>query len=161
MKISEHGQTVIFDFSVAFFIFMIVFATLIFLFADSLTEKINQQDFHSMDLKANLAAETLVKSTGYPTNWQDISATQINSIGLCKTDRSIDEKKLNAFKNMDYDSARKLLGLNEFDFYFQFTGDNNVTAGLFPAADITTTTATRIVEYKGSDGIAKITVYRT
>jgi len=157
----ERGQTVLIDFSLAVFIFFIAFAFLTIFWVQNIEEKTKETQYFDMDLKANIASEILVKSRGNPVNWHEIDTNQINFIGLAFRERSIDEQKLNTFKNMAYDTSRELLNISEYDFYFEFTGEDNVTVGLVPTANVDSITITRIVEYKGSEAIARITLYQS
>ena len=160
MKIYEKGQSIILDFSLAAFIFLIAFAALSVYWASGISEKAHQSKLFEMNQKANIASELLAKSPGSPKNWEEININDVNSIGLAGTENSVDEKKLNAFKNMDYGKARQLLNISEYDFFFDFSGTDKVTVGLSNSADIDNVTATRIVEYKGGEAIAKLTLYR-
>ena len=161
MKMFKRGQTVLIDFSLAVFIFFIAFAFLTIFWVDNIEEKTRETRFFDMDLKANIASEILVKSRGSPVNWHELNTSQIDFIGLAFRERSIDEQKLNAFKIMEYNISRELLNISEYDFYFDFIGEDNVTAGLPPIANVDSITVTRIVEYKGSEAIARITLYQS
>ncbi len=156
----EKGQGIIIDFTFAVFIFMIAFGALAANWAGAMQQKQQQEKIYEMWQKANLASDMLVNSPGFPSNWEELSNSDTNTIGLAIKSHSIDEQKLNAFKNMDYDTARRLLNLSEFDFYFDFNGTDTATAGLPTAADIDNVAATRIVEYKGGEAIATLLVYR-
>ena len=149
------------DFALAVFIFLIALGTLSVFWLNRLDEKLQSQHFDEMNLKANLAAETLVKSAGDPTNWENLDPELVNLIGVVSQDRSVSEQKLNAFRNLNYDTARQLLNISEYDFYFELEGIDNVTTGLAPVADVDRAAVTRIVEYKGSEATARITLYRT
>ncbi|MEK6942007.1 MAG: hypothetical protein AABW85_04075, partial [archaeon] len=130
MKIPEKGQSVILDFSLAAFIFLIAFAALTVYWTSGISEKAHQSKLFEMNQKANIAAEMLSKSPGNPENWEEININDVNSIGLAGTENSVDPQKLNAFKNMDYGKARRLLNISEYDFSFDFNGTDQVTAGL-------------------------------
>jgi hypothetical protein len=160
LKTYEKGQTIIMDFSLAAFIFLLATAALIVYWSEGIREKGHQSKLYEMSQRAGIAAEMLVKSPGSPANWEEISLDSVNSIGLASAENSIDEQKLNAFKNMDYDKARQLLNIREYDFSFDFNGADQVMAGLPNSADIDNVSATRIAEYKGGEAVAKLTLYQ-
>ncbi|MBI2597936.1 MAG: hypothetical protein HYW50_01940 [Candidatus Diapherotrites archaeon] len=161
MKISETGQTVLLDFMLAFFIFAIAFAFLAVFWSNGLEEKIQESRQNEMNLKASIAAEILVKSNGNPQNWEEIDISEAQFIGIASRENSVEEEKLNEFTNLDYGTAKTLLNIQEYDFFFELEGDGSASAGLAPTADIDTVTITRIVEYKGSEAVATLTVYQT
>lgn len=156
----EKGQTTILDFTIGFFVFLTAFGILQFFWAQNFSEKILQEQFFEMNIKAELAANALVKSPGEPENWEELLTSEINFLGLSENGH-LDEQKLTAFKIMDYDTAKQLLGLAQYNFFFEFTGtEPPVTAGLELSANIDSITVTRIAEYNGGEGLAKLTVYR-
>lgn len=157
----ERGQTTIIDFALGAFIFFIAFAVLAIHWSQAVEGTAKETNFLDMGQKASIAAKLLTESQGNPYNWEDLNASDAKYIGLANSPRKIDEKKLNSFKNTNYETAKKLLNLSEYEFFFEFSGETNFSAGLSTNADVDIVSTTTIVEYKGGEEIAKLTVYRT
>src|SRR3989339_564875 len=71
-------------------------------------------------LNATQAIESLVSFEGTPSNWEELPLQQVQEIGLADESKTINEAKLNAFKNLsaDYNSTKVLLNLGLFDYFF-------------------------------------------
>lgn len=110
----------------------------------------SNEQLQDMELGAVKTADVLVRSAGYPANWEDYPASAI-SIGLSSSDRALNEKKLSVFTNLDYQTAKKLLGVSEYEFYFKLTR-NGTEKGLLPAGE-KSVTVRRIASYNGVDTV--------
>ena len=75
--------------------------------------------------------------------------------------KTINEAKLNAFKNLsaDYNSTKVLLNLGLFDYFFSLKGADDVNAGLPATTNATQVQVKRIVTYKGEEAIVEFTLY--
>jgi len=164
LKISKgsRGQAVIIDFSVALMLFILMWFFITSQFNAQFADAIHSQSVDSMRLKADYTLETLVKSPGTPSNWENHSPADVNSIGLAVRDREISEEKLTAFSNFSgsYDELRQKMGIGDVDFFFTFDGVDDATAGLPPGGDADKVTAQRIVMYKGGSAIVTLMLYR-
>ncbi|MBI2076078.1 MAG: hypothetical protein HYT72_02405 [Candidatus Aenigmarchaeota archaeon] len=110
----------------------------------------SNKQLHDMELGAVKISDMLVRSAGYPANWEDNPVSAI-SIGLSSSDRVLDGKKLSAFTNLDYQTAKKLLGTSEYEFYFRLVR-NGTEKGLLPGGE-KTVTVRRIASYNGADTV--------
>jgi len=101
-----------------------VFASLIFVlllgftaatysnYADLYTKNENKR---SLEASALSISEILVKSPGYPENWE-LNASGARVIGLAKSENALDPLKVSAFDSLTYNDTRALLGIAN-DFY--------------------------------------------
>ncbi|MFA6268823.1 MAG: hypothetical protein WCW13_03020 [archaeon] len=77
------------------------------------------------DEVAHRALNSLVLSSGSPSNWQDFTLSDINSFGLAKSPNFIDVSKISALildlnSDVTYSSTKTKLGMAPYDFYFRF-----------------------------------------
>ncbi|MCR4334998.1 MAG: hypothetical protein NUV57_00485 [archaeon] len=159
---TSKGQAVIIDFAIAFLLFALAWAFITVEFEEKYAERIDADSLKLMKLKAETTIDFLVKSKGSPENWEELTINDLNSVGLAETDRALSESKLSAFQNFSssYDTLRATMGLEQYDFYFQFTGVDDANAGLVPGSNANQIIVQRIVEYKGEVGVAELNVYK-
>ena len=60
----------------------------------------------------------------------------------------------------DYSEMKVRLGLEKYDFFFEFNGVDDINAGLLPGSNANEINLERIVIYKGEIGVAKLKLYR-
>ena len=65
---------------------------------------------------ATKITDLLVETQGIPNNW---NGTNVEVIGLIKTDRVLDPKRLNSFRNLTYSEIQSLFNVESLDFYFR------------------------------------------
>ncbi|MEK6957978.1 MAG: hypothetical protein AABW99_03300 [archaeon] len=159
---NQKGQAVLLDFAMALFLFMIMWIFITSEFNVREAEAIRANDFGTMRARADYLLEGLVKTRGIPENWETLTLEDASSFGLAKTDRALSEAKLAAFSNFssDYEGLRERLPLEEYDFFFEFSGIDDVNVGLEPQGNADKVVVQRIVTYKGGVGIAKLTLYK-
>ena len=150
------------DFTFAFFIFILAWGFLSAQFDNKYDETLTNNNLKIMRVNADTALEYLVKNKGIPSNWEDLTISDLNKPGLAITDRQLSEAKLSAFSNLssNYEQMKTKLGLEEFDFYFSFAGVDNVTAGLDAGSNANEIVLERVVQYKGGLGVVTLKVYK-
>lgn len=159
---TSKGQGLEFDFALAFLLFVAAWIFVSaqfdknFYYAEQITS------LKEMKLKADYTMDSLISSKGAPQNWEDLSIGSIERVGLSKGQGTISEEKLAAFSNLtsQYDELKIRMGVEEYDFYFEFKGIDDVNAGLSPGSDADEVTAKRIVSYKGGVAVATLKLYR-
>ena len=135
MKKTKKSQSVVIDFFIAIFIFVIIVSITTLMWnrlSLELHDKVVQKD---MLLKAYHITDTLIESPGSPSNWEseieDLEGIddRIKSIGLADSDRQLSLNKIYAFltlvdaNNQDnYNMAKKILNIEGFDFYVKLYG---------------------------------------
>ena len=167
MKINESGkkaQAFSTESIFAYIIFLVIFATIVFLW-DQTTGKISQSEhFFEVEDLAIIITENLIRTKGFPENWtkydylsDDADKIGVKVIGLAEESRVLDKEKVMAFidmmnaSNNNYTSHKWLLGLSKpkfrLEFYFEIADINgtivnidgkNCTTGKKPASDVDT-----------------------
>jgi hypothetical protein len=157
---NQKGQA-IFDLAFGSFIFLLVLIAVISLYQQALIDSNSLNENELLQEKAFLAVERLLNSRGEPENWVLIPFNDVNSVGLLNSEGFVTEEKLLAFINADYNSSKSKLGLQNYEFYFEFSGVDSVQAGLVLEADFDSVVVRRIVPYKGGEAIVDFTTYKT
>ncbi|MEK7540381.1 MAG: hypothetical protein AAB558_03975 [Patescibacteria group bacterium] len=160
--LDQKGQTVLIDFFFASIVFLIVFFAVQAQWTQDLEAAKEKSVSQEMQLKAYAIAETLVKTTGEPDNWETLAISSVERIGLAQSTLSLDTQKVNAFKNLDqnYSAVKEILRAGQYDYFFQLDGTTDVNAGLAPPTDATKIVIRRIVEFEGSEAVVLFTLYK-
>ncbi len=143
LKRDRKGQILSSEFIIASSIFLLVMASVLFMWVN-LTGEINRSNkIYDLDESATLVVEKLSRTSGYPRNWDAYGADEINSLGLVNESRILDRGKISRFVKImnsttpgtdifdnpclndpsvpgftPYDCNRHLLGIGGYDFYF-------------------------------------------
>ncbi len=108
---------------------MVIFSTalLVVFFAWSYATQQNQQQlsYNIMENAATSASDSLVRHPGLPEDWNE---TTVLSIGLAASENVINESKAESFLKIDDYTIKKLLGIGNYDFYFEIRYDNGSLA---------------------------------
>ncbi|MEM2963222.1 MAG: hypothetical protein QXW70_00795 [Candidatus Anstonellales archaeon] len=79
---------------------------------------------NGMEQSAIVASDILLKSSGYPHNWNQ---SNVQAIGLASSPHVLSVDKILAFKNISYNTSKKLLGIvDEFYFYIDDIEGNRI-----------------------------------
>lgn len=116
------GQVNAIDFLAAmiFFIFILVF----FISSMDIQQKNNLANLRQDRLLAagTMIGDMLVESGGVPDNWETMSASGIQSIGLAASQNNLSALKVAKFLATDYNTTKTLMGLPEVvDYHFMIT----------------------------------------
>lgn len=157
----QRGQGIFVDFFFGATVFLLVWSIINTNFWDSFENTKAENKIRDMELIGKITMQQLLNSKGEPANWEEKNLSEVNKIGLMNNAGYVDEKKLVAFSNasMNYEELKRKLSLENFDFFFEFTGENDINAGLEPVGNVIKTTEKKQVAYKGGEGIAKLTIY--
>lgn len=117
------GQLFSSDMIASVFLFFIMTSMVLFSWNSVIDKSVQNMQRQDMEITGTRILDTLVKSPGYPSDWENKNAT---TIGLASYDRTIDSNKLNAFLNMDYDKTREIFGM-PYNYFFKL---GNYTKGL-------------------------------
>ncbi|MBN2127542.1 MAG: hypothetical protein JW703_04080 [Candidatus Diapherotrites archaeon] len=162
LQINSKGQSFSLDLLAALIIFLIVLGFVVSNYSEALVSANNLNEKIVLQRKAFSAMELLTSTKGKPENWNELNFTDINSIGLLNSEKKASEEKLSAFINLDYTESKNLLGLNELDYFFSFTGEDSIESGLQLDANVQVDSVVlrRIVSYKGSEAVVELKVYK-
>lgn len=118
---------------------------------DRSIEKFSESiQLHDLELNAVRISDMLVRTSGSPDNWEDNPNSAI-AIGLSSSDRKISYGKLSAFSNLDYQTAKSVMGVSGYEFYFRLVS-GGTEKGLLPAGE-KSVRVKRIVSYNGADTV--------
>lgn len=101
--------------SIAIFVFLLVFLVMFwFVTTMNIENKIKENRLEST---AIYISDTLMKTQGYPTNWEENLST-VHSLGLATYSQNVlDSDKIANFTNLSYSTSKELLGV-EYEYYF-------------------------------------------
>ena len=111
------------DMIVAVFLFLAVASAALFAWNSAADKSVQTTQRRDMEITGTRILDILVKSPGYPIDWENKNAT---TIGLASYDRTIDANKLNAFLDMDYNRTREIFGI-PYNYFFKL---GNYTKGV-------------------------------
>ncbi|MFC2143497.1 hypothetical protein ACFLQN_03795 [Candidatus Aenigmatarchaeota archaeon] len=127
----KKGQIVSMDVLFAFMIFLIAIAFLMALWESRIDRLVENNDRNHLETLSLEIADRLIRTGGFPVDWET-DPNNLITIGLASNDRIIDEEKLEAFFNLDYNTTRNLLNTMGYEFYFEFAG---FTKGIYPVSE--------------------------
>ncbi|MFH1239801.1 MAG: hypothetical protein V1672_01165 [Candidatus Diapherotrites archaeon] len=159
---TSRGQISAYDFMIAMFLFLLMFITLNSVWTGIYSSVVENQIQTQMHDSSYKALEVLIKTKGYPANWED-DPSNAESIGLAKRKNVFDDDKVTAFKSMDYDLSKELMGLGLFEYYLDvdsFGTANDFTKGISLPTDKDIYSASRIVNYKGAEAVVTLYVFQ-
>ena len=143
---NEKAQVISTEFILASGIFLMIL-TSIFVLWNTTTSKMRESEIlYEMDDVSTNAIEKLVRTVGYPKDWEDIEVDNVSALGLITESRVLDEEKVLRFLNItgnfispnpfdnpcsppitNYNCNRHFLGMGKYDFYFDITYPNGTT----------------------------------
>lgn len=155
------GQVSGYDFLFGLIAFLIIFASLRYLWLENFNAALIQQNLSQMEFEANRAVDSMLRFSGTPTDW---NASTVEFIGLAKKGKPnvLDDKKLLLFSSLPYSQSRQLLQI-DFNYFFELDSSNNsfdlnVGQTVIPyGANVIS--VQRIVSYKNSEAIVRFKVF--
>ena len=118
------------DLFIALFIFTLIFTSFIVLWGRYVIIANTEITFNELEVIAFQATDTLIKTTGYPSDWEEQNITSLTRMGLAQSDRNIAEAKLNALLNASYSDVLNAIGMPDFEFnlQLQWLNQSNITS---------------------------------
>jgi len=114
----KKSQIAITDLFIALFVAAILITVIVFTWNKYTTILEEDISYNEMGVIAFQASDLLVKSKGEPLNWEE-NPTNVDVLGLASSDRNLSIRKIDAFVNLSYSNASKLLGTGFYNFYFK------------------------------------------
>jgi len=157
---TARGQASLIDLVMGFFIFVIVFTSVMGTINNNYKDIIRNNELEELEHLSFFVSKELTETSGFPEEWETLDENSVQKIGLTDRRNSVSEEKIVAFANMTYDRTKEILGLEGYDYFFVFDGEDYITAGLSPISQTKYLISTkRIVEYKGSEAEVELQVY--
>ena len=123
MKQSNKGQIFSTDFiiSIGIFIFILNVSILIW---NNINSQIDQGEIsNKFQTKLISTSTLLLETTGLPKNWEkldpQIEKKKISQIGLAIKSNVLSYEKITALKNLPYDDAKEIMGLETENIYIE------------------------------------------
>ena len=105
-----------FDFMASVTIFFLILVVLFFVWEYTAYQNADQMIFNDMENRALNTVDTIIRVKGFPEYW---SESDVEIIGLASEENVLNESKIVMLVNMDYDEARRILGISGYNFFFQ------------------------------------------
>ena len=152
----------------------LILAVAVFLFALTLTIVYSNQvanrvgyweEASERENAALLASRALVLFSGEPSNWENLSIEDINSIGLAVSQNELSLaklQKLGDFNLVHYSEAKALLGLAKYDVWIEvrdLNGQLVESFGFEPSLSNQSTAFTRIAVLNGQPVLVKVEAF--
>jgi hypothetical protein len=121
------AQTWSLDFAASVVIFLTALILVMFALSYTLSQSRQQTDMSVMESAAMSASDSLVRQPGIPEGW---NSTNVTTIGLASQENVLNETKLAEFAGMNYNTIKGLLGIANYEFYFEVRYPNGSLASL-------------------------------
>lgn len=128
------AQTWSLDFAASVVIFLTALILVMFALNYTLSQSRQQAEMSVMESAAMSASDSLVRQPGIPQGW---NSTNVTTIGLASQENVLNETKLSEFVGMDYNEIKRLLGIANYEFYFEVRYPNGTLASLPGGSQIT------------------------
>jgi hypothetical protein len=115
------------DFAASVVIFLTALILVMFALNYSLSQNRQQAEMGMMESAAMSASDMLVRQPGIPESW---NSTSVTTIGLASQENILNETKISEFMGMDYNAIKSLLGIANYEFYFELRYPNGTLAEL-------------------------------
>jgi hypothetical protein len=159
-NLNKQGQISSIDLLIAILLFALIFFSLRGAWLDTIDSALKDSDAFEMQVLSSEAMDSLIKTPGFPTNW---NSTNVELIGLAEKENVLNEKKVLAFEAISYETAKTKLGLGKYDFSFDINSinpSNNITIGQVVDSNSIIISIKRVVTYKGGEASVTFKVFK-
>ena len=170
LAINRKGHSIMIDLIFAVTVFVIISTFLFDAYDQNLGNITKSQTMEELQQKAFIATETLIKTTGDPKNWNELSLNEVKQFGLTQGLGQLSESKVNYFtaqfdcntdSNSPYNKSKEIMNLGSFDYFFNLhNATYDLNTGCNPLVEADIVAARRIVNYKGSETIVLFKLYK-
>ena len=106
------GQVLTSDFVLSLIIFFVIFEFTFTIWNMAQSKTMHLEAERRMQEKTAFMTETLIKSQGYPANWNE---DNVILIGLSDENFIIQDEKVEEFQSMDYEKIKNIFGIEDYD----------------------------------------------
>ncbi len=127
------------DFIASVIVFFSVVVLVIFAWNYTVGQNQEQLSFNAIENTALSASDTLLRTPGLPEDWTEVNVV---TLGLASMDNVLNTTKVGRFLNLADDKVKTLLGISNFEFYFElrylnssvipWNSTQNITKGTYP-----------------------------
>ena len=132
INLSKKGQVVILDLIIALIIFLMTVIFILATYSFNVSRLDRDIRYNSLAIESFEILDFLVKSGGYPNDW---NITNVKIIGLASGDRRLSTIKIQQFAQLNYTPTKELLGIAGKEFFLQIRSLDNINlfeAGVSP-----------------------------
>ena len=158
----KKGQLASMDLLAALFGFVLVMIFVISIWALYMNRLNTSIENRDLELSALQTVDTLLRSTGTPSNWE-INPNTSEVLGFSSLAGSIDTEKLSAFLKLSYNSTATKLKIKRFKFNFSVYNLNGTilnSTGLFTNGTKQVVSVDRLVIIKNETRKISFTLWR-
>ncbi|MFH1447668.1 MAG: hypothetical protein ABIG39_02290 [Candidatus Micrarchaeota archaeon] len=125
----KKGQIFTIDFVISLAVFVTILITIITLWMGIDLHIKEIESRREMHLISIAISDALIRSPGYPADWNE---TNVQSIGIAKGEYVLDIHKIIALMNLEYDTARSILRLGNYQLFIYMTDIDgaNISTGV-------------------------------
>ena len=120
---NNKGQVITTDFILAMIILVFVLQIALSLWNNEIEDFRLKERRIEMEKLALGITDMLVRSPGNPGDWENRNITEI-TLGLAGEDHVLDIQKVSKLFTLPQDSVKKILGIENYDFFFAITFTN-------------------------------------
>ena len=118
------AQLISSEFFIALVVITLLFSVSVVFWNQSTFRIKESEERTNIEIATLAISDHLLKSSGLPSDWEDNTSTTF-SLGLVKDDHRLDTNKLKSFVKLDYNTTKKMLGIDSYEFYFRLVDQNN------------------------------------
>jgi hypothetical protein len=100
-----------FDFVFAALLFIIILGFTAVTYSGYVEQYVLNEKKAELETKVLAISDTLVKSKGYPIDWED-DVSGLEVLGLAESENILSMEKMNALNSISYNESAELLGIN-------------------------------------------------
>jgi len=110
------------DFTGSILIFVISVVIMFFAFNLSVSQIAEQTELTNIEDAALEVTDALIRTGGLPADW---NIGNVEVIGLAERENVINKSKIFNFISLNYNTSKTLLGIANYDYYFEIIHLNN------------------------------------
>ncbi len=159
MSLKKNGQVSSIDLLISAIVFLMIFISIRGIWIENLNEGQASLNSYELELKTIQAVNCLLKTPGFPVDW---NSSSVELIGLAKKPFVLSEDKVDEFLLLDYNNAKKALGIEGYEFnlsIFDSALDENKFFGLSPTQNSVVYSLNRKVIFRGVSANARISIF--
>ena len=157
------GQALMYDLMFAVMVFLLIFAFATSKYTENIKEAINSDIRKDMRMNAENRINAMAESSGVPNNWYVLAPEETEIVGLARKPLVISEERLNYFVGLDYNTAKEIMNVEGYEFWFEMPDANagmDINAGFYPLNAGESIVLSRNVDYNSSITEMKFCLWR-
>ena len=109
------------DFVASLVIFVLMFAVVLFTWHQTLYQTQQEIMLSKMQTLVYEISDSLIRMPGFPENWNQ---TNVEILGFAEEENILNTTKIGMFLSMDNDTIKSVLGIENYDFFFEILYPN-------------------------------------